>query len=104
MQTSPAKLVNVLPISAAEIVLTDVPHFDYRREVFPKQAVLWILVALILSTSCLSQGAGITIVTHGFEFNNEYPFWLDDMGAAIAARAGPSAAIIKAEVGYLQDG
>ena len=65
---------------------------------------LALLAGFVIASSQVGLAAGVTIVTHGSEENHQYPNWLDDMGAAIAARAGPSTAIYKFDVEAMPDG
>src|SRR5438067_463009 len=68
------------------------------------QRVLWAALLFFTSGGLVTKGAGVTIITHGAEPFHDYPAWLDDMGAAIAVRAGPSTSIYNFDVGYLPDG
>src|SRR6266404_5115084 len=74
-----------------------------RRKIPPLSVITTLSILLVSSTS-RSVGAGVTVVTHGLQLNNSYPNWLDDMGSAIAARAGTATAVIHLEIGYLSDG
>src|ERR1051326_2245915 len=68
-------------------------------------SVTTLLSAILLFTSpARLTGAGVTVVTHGLQFNNSYPNWLNDMASAIAAPAGTATAVIRLEIGYLTDG
>lgn len=71
----------------------------------PQLSVTTLLSAILLVRSTeRSVGVGVTVVTHGLQVNNSYPNWLDDMGSAIAARAGTATAVIHLEIGYLSGG
>jgi hypothetical protein len=72
---------------------------------FASVGVTTILSAILLiNPNTRAIGAGVTVITHGLQFNNSYPVWLDDMGSAIVARAGATTAVIHLEVGYLNNG
>jgi hypothetical protein len=60
--------------------------------------ILGWFIGVLLATAQFAHGAGVTIITHGSEANHQYPGWLDDMGAAIASRAGSATAVYKFDV------
>ncbi len=51
----------------------------------------WISILAAWCWTASARGAGLTIITHGAQFDHSHPGWVDDMGAAIAARAGSAA-------------
>src|SRR6266853_1405067 len=61
-------------------------------------------ILLFLASTQKSRAAGLTLITHGFEFDNNYPAWVDGMGDAIAARSGLSTAVYNIQLYYLLDG
>src|SRR5438046_5822252 len=68
------------------------------------QPVLWVVLLLFTGGTLLVKAAGVTIITHGAELFHAYPAWLDEMGAAISRRGGPSTSIYNFDVGYLPNG
>lgn len=62
--------------------------------------LLFAVLALCLSVLPVCSGAGVTIVTHGFTLLPTEPDWVDEMGDAIAARAGEGTAVFRIEITF----
>src|SRR5438067_2191194 len=76
------------------------------------QGVKWARNLIISSFCCLALaqsafGAGVTIITHGFQGDTDFPSWENDMANAIATRirtvnGGINPAIYTLRVGISQ--
>lgn len=43
-------------------------------------------------------GASVTVITHGFQFGNNYPDWIDTMASNVALRAGRNTSVYRMEI------
>lgn len=59
-----------------------------------------VIASLAFNSVASCFGASVTVITHGFQFNNNYPAWVDSMATEVQLRAGPNAAVYRMEIDW----